>query len=211
GPAVHSRYCSGAFLWDFPHASAEESVERLLQIGERLGRPTLLIPTWDETAVFATQHYDVLSRWFILPRQSPQLASSLVDKRAMHDLARRCGIPTAEIRVPESLADVEQFANNATFPVMLKGIDGNRLKLRTGKKMMIVREPKELVRLYSKMLDRELPNLMIQEYIPGTKQSDWMFNGYFDENSRCLIGFTGMKIRKTPVYTGMTSLGVLAT
>ena len=35
-----------------------------------------------------------------------------------------------------------------------------------------------------------------------------MFDGYFDQNSRCLFGVTGKKIRRFPVNTGVTSLGV---
>jgi D-aspartate ligase len=35
-----------------------------------------------------------------------------------------------------------------------------------------------------------------------------MFNGYFDQDSNCLFGITGKKIHQTPVYTGMTALGV---
>ena len=46
---------------------------------------------------------------------------------------------------------------------------------------------------------------MIQEFIPG---DDWMFDGYFDRNSQCIFGVTGRKIRRFPVNTGVTSLGV---
>jgi predicted ATP-grasp superfamily ATP-dependent carboligase len=35
-----------------------------------------------------------------------------------------------------------------------------------------------------------------------------MFDGYFDKNSQCLFGVTGKKIRRFPVNTGITSLGV---
>jgi predicted ATP-grasp superfamily ATP-dependent carboligase len=49
---------------------------------------------------------------------------------------------------------------------------------------------------------------MLQEYIPGGDDSIWMFNGYFDEESECLFGMTGRKIRQSPVHTGVTSLGV---
>ena len=58
------------------------------------------------------------------------------------------------------------------------------------------------------MEDPADPNLMLQEYIPGGDDSIWMFNGYFDANSDCLAGFTGRKLRQTPPYTGVTSLGV---
>ncbi len=49
---------------------------------------------------------------------------------------------------------------------------------------------------------------MLQEYIPGGDDVVWMFNGYFDSASDCLVGITGRKIRQTPVYTGATSLGI---
>jgi predicted ATP-grasp superfamily ATP-dependent carboligase len=49
---------------------------------------------------------------------------------------------------------------------------------------------------------------MLQEYIPGGEDSVWMFNGYFDARSECLLGFTGKKLRQYPAYVGATSLGV---
>jgi len=49
---------------------------------------------------------------------------------------------------------------------------------------------------------------MLQEYIPGGDDTVWMYNGYFDDASRPLVGFTGQKLRQSPVYTGATSLGV---
>ena len=49
---------------------------------------------------------------------------------------------------------------------------------------------------------------MLQEYIPGGDDTVWMFNGYFDTHSDCLVGFTGKKIRQCPIHTGSTSLGI---
>ena len=49
---------------------------------------------------------------------------------------------------------------------------------------------------------------MLQEYIPGDEDSNWMFNGYFDINSTCLMGVTGRKLRQFPAYAGVTSLGI---
>jgi predicted ATP-grasp superfamily ATP-dependent carboligase len=34
-----------------------------------------------------------------------------------------------------------------------------------------------------------------------------MFNGYFDRDSRCLVGFTGRKVRQRGPHTGPTTLG----
>jgi predicted ATP-grasp superfamily ATP-dependent carboligase len=49
---------------------------------------------------------------------------------------------------------------------------------------------------------------MLQEYLAGGSRTLWMFDGYFDADSRCLFGLTGQKIREYPAYTGRTSLGV---
>jgi predicted ATP-grasp superfamily ATP-dependent carboligase len=35
-----------------------------------------------------------------------------------------------------------------------------------------------------------------------------MFNGYFDAQSKCKVGFTGRKIRQAPAYTGASTLAV---
>ena len=41
----------------------------------------------------------------------------------------------------------------------------------------MIQTPRELLELYARAEDREAPNLLIQEFIPG---EDWMFDGYFD-------------------------------
>ena len=52
-------------------------------------------------------------------------------------------------------------------------------------------------------------NLLLQEYIPGGSATSWMFNGYFDDQSRCTFGLTGYKIRQYPFNGGFTTLGQL--
>jgi D-aspartate ligase len=206
--ASYSKYLRGRFRFDMAAATADATVDYLLEVGRRLGTRAVLIPTWDETALLASEAYAALSERFLLPRQPENLAFDLANKKEMHRLAKRDSIPTPDVTFPADVEAVREFAARATFPVMLKGIDGNRLKRRTGRKMEIVADPDELVRLYAEMEDPAEPNLMLQEYIPGGDDSIWMFNGYFDANSDCLASFTGRKLRQTPPYTGVTSLGV---
>ena len=207
GPACFSRYCRERFRWSLSNSDAQ-SLPSLLRIGERIGRKTILIPTWDETAVFVAEHRSQLERWFVTPAQPKALPAELVSKKKMHWLATKHGIPTAKVTFPKSLHEVQAFAERGTFPVMLKGIDGNRLYERSGKKMVIALSPSELLHWYRVLDSPGEPNLMLQEYIPAGPNTDWMFNGYFNEHSQCLMGITGRKIRQTPVYTGMTSLGI---
>jgi D-aspartate ligase len=207
-PISYSRYCEGKFSWSIEDAAAEETLHFLFGIAPRLGRLPLLIPTTDNAALFVAAHQEVLKDWYCFPHQPERLVEALCSKKMMYHLAKAHGVPTAETTFPESHADVAEFAWHANFPVMLKASDGARLFERTGKKMFIVRSARELLELYDRYEEPGNPNLMLQEYIPGEADSIWMFNGYFDKDSECLIGFTGQKLRQCPAYTGYTSLGI---
>ena len=207
-PGLMSRYCRGKFIWDVDAASAEASVEFLLDVGRKIhGRP-FLIPTTDESMILVADNAEVLKEWFVVPDVPAETIRALCNKKDMYSLARRFDVPTAEAFFPRSKDDLASYLEYVNFPVVLKGIDGGRLERRTGKKMVIVHSKQELLENYARLEDPQHPNLMLQEYLANGENADWMFNGYFNQNSECLFGFTGKKIRQNPVYTGMTSLGV---
>ncbi len=207
-PANFSRYCRGRFVWDIEHAPEPESLAYLIEVQKRIGRPAILIPTTDRTACFVARWSEVLGELFIFPRQPAGLVETLCSKRGMYGLAKRHGIPTPWCVFPKSRAEVADFLAGATFPIMLKAINGQRLWERTKKKMFVTRTPAELLETYARAEDPACPNLMLQEYVPGGDDAIWMFNGYFDAASECLVGFTGKKIRQCPIHTGSTSLGI---
>ena len=204
-PAFSSRYCSGRFILNTESGPPEESIARLREIGHKLGGRPILIPTTDQGAIWVAEHAEALQEAYCFPRQDAALIRLLCDKGRMQDLARRSGVPTAQAVVPRSKKDVEEFLEAAVFPVMVKATDADRLRRYIGGTKFLIQTPRELLALYDKAEDGPEPNLLIQEFIPG---EDWMFDGYFDKNSECLFGLTGMKIRRFPVNTGVTSLGV---
>src|SRR5215470_10587225 len=199
-PGMLSRYCRKKFIRRFHRGGAREFLDYLLEVRQAIGRPSLLIPTSDETAEFVAEYAEELSRHFIFPRNDPALVRSLASKRDMYHLAVKHGVPTPRAAFPASLTDVVEYAEDATYPVMLKGIDGHRLEQRTGKRMVLASSRAELLENYKVLADGAADNLMLQEYIPGGDDQVYIFNGYFDSHSRCLAGFTGRKIRQHPVH-----------
>jgi predicted ATP-grasp superfamily ATP-dependent carboligase len=183
----------------------QHSVAALQRIGRELGSRPILIPTTDQASIWVAENSAALREVFCFPDQDAALVRSLCDKNLMKDLARKSGVPIAQSTVPRSREDVEQFLETAVFPVMVKATDTERLRRRAGGTKFLVHTGCELLDLYARAEDREGPNLLIQEFIPG---EDWMFDGYFDKNSRCVFGVTGKKIRRFPASTGVTSLGV---
>jgi predicted ATP-grasp superfamily ATP-dependent carboligase len=207
-PAMQSRYCRERFRHRLEETRPEQFVERLLEVGRRVGRKAILIPTPDETAQFVVDHAEALCGSFVFPGNAPDMVRRLVSKKGMYEMALEHAVPTPVTLFPESLEDVKAFLPRVLFPVMLKGIHGHRLEARGQDKMVVVHSADELLAKYSAMEDPEMPNLMLQEYIPGDDDQIYIFNGYFDGSSRCLASFTGHKIRQFPVHVGCASLGV---
>lgn len=202
-----SRYCVGKYIKEFDESKPHEYLSYLLHIGEQLGRQAVLIPTSDELSVFVAEYSRQLNKYFLFPKIEPALVKGLVSKEEMYKIANKHGIPTASTLFPRNLDDVLAFAEGITFPVMLKGIHGNRLYAKTGKKMAIVNSKDELTENYRLLEDPDSPNLMIQEYIPGGDDQVYIFNGYFNEESEYLAAFTGYKVRQFPIHLGCASLG----
>jgi D-aspartate ligase len=207
-PASFSKYCRKVFALDLDRTPPPESVDRLRDIARGIGSTPLLLPTNDESALFVARYASQLQDSFLFPTNPVDVVWSLYNKKAMYLLAKRLSIPTPETVFPESRTDVLDFCERVQFPVMLKASDNIRTARQAGKKMVIARSKDELIGQYDAMEDGSHPSLMIQEYIPGRDDSVWMLNGYFDEQSECLFSITAKKIHQTPVYTGMTSLGV---
>jgi predicted ATP-grasp superfamily ATP-dependent carboligase len=206
-PAMLSRYCRERVILQLDEKRPEPLLSGLLDVGRRLGSQALLIATSDETTQFVADHASELSRYFLFPNNSPALVRQLASKREMFELAVKHGVPTPKTLFPRSIDDVRAYAATGVFPVMLKGVYGNRLQARTKSKMAIVHSVEELLAEYQRMEDPDDPNLMLQEYIPGGDDQVFIFNGYFNRQSDCLAGFTGHKIRQFPVHVGCASLG----
>lgn len=206
-PGLMSRHCRGKYIKKFDESRPHEYLDYLLHVGKQLGRQTILIPTSDELSVFVAEYGQQLSRYFLFPKNDPALVKRLVSKEKMYKLANKHGVPTASTLFPRNLDDVMAFVEDIRFPVMLKGILGNRLEARRGQKMVIVGSKAELIQNYRLLEDPDLPNLMIQEYIPGGDDQVYIFNGYFNENSECLAALTGYKVRQFPIHVGCASLG----
>jgi D-aspartate ligase len=210
-PGMLSRYCRDKFITNVDTANPRELVEFLHGVARQLGGRPILTCTNDTSSTFIADHSESLRQSFLFPNICRDLVRTLCDKELMFYLCKKHGIPTAETSFPQSRQDILDFlaSGAAVFPIMLKGIDGALLEQQGKPKMVIVRYAQELLEQYDRIEDPSNPNLMLQEYIAGGDDSVWMFNGYFNKDSECLLGFAGRKLRQHPVYTGATSLGIL--
>jgi D-aspartate ligase len=207
--ASSSRYCAGTVSVGRDGRPGEDDARALAELaaaGEKLGVGTVLIPGSDEWAVFVARYRHELSRWFRFPDVSLELVEELAAKDGLYRLATKHGLPTPRIVFPESRERAYAEASRLEYPVMLKPVRSRPDVLEKA----VADDAAQLLEAYRRMEETpDAPNVMFQEYIPGTDRDVWIFNGYFDSDSRCLAAFTGIKVRQHPAKMGIASLGEL--
>ena len=204
---LSSRYLKKSFVKKLDPENPEEYLEFVLALAKVIGEKSVLIATSDDLSVFVAEYREQLKNDYLFPDNSAELLDELADKQKMFALATKNEVPTPNVISPQNLDDVKAAIKEIEFPIMLKGIDGNKLLAKTGLKMLIVHSEEELIENYIKLEDDTTPNLILQELIPGDDDQVYIFNGYFDNNSDCLAAFTGHKVRQYPVHVGCASVG----
>ncbi|MFN2594629.1 MAG: hypothetical protein ABR579_07045 [Actinomycetota bacterium] len=207
--AGRSRYVSRRFLEDLEDSSESEVVKRLKAVGEQLDRPAVIYPTDDVAALLVHVHADELRPYFLFPDQPQGLPLDLSAKRQMHGLCLKYDVPAPDTRAPANEDEALEIARDLGYPMLIKGASSWAAHFISGPiEIFIARNETELRAQLPKIFARSDPNVIFQEYIPGTPESVWMFNGYFDADSECRFGITGRKIRQHPPHSGVTTLGI---
>jgi D-aspartate ligase len=206
-PAARSRYLREVLKWNIGTASNADSLEFVLDAGRRIGGPPVLLAADDTAQGFVADNAEALHEVFTLPRQLPGLTQRLYSKRGLHDLCLEHDVPAPSTAFPQSRDEAREAIERAVFPLVLKPIDKVRFQERNGIQMFIARDAPEALDAYDRFEEPEAPNIMLQEYIPGSSASVWVFTGYFDGDSDLVFGAGGTKLRQYPINIGTTCFG----
>lgn len=208
-PAALSRHSREDLAWAITNPPSPGALPELLELGARIGDRPVLFATDDVAGLFVARHADALRAVFRFPDQPEGLAERLSDKFELHRLCEEHGIPTPRVLVPRGRDDVARCVADLGLPVIIKSRDPVLMRERPEAASVARAEDlADVLDIYDRTEDPDQPNLMLQEYIPGTTDHNWMFNGYFDAQSECRAAFTGQKVRQFPRGTGATTLGV---
>ena len=203
--ASRSRYRSDSLVWRPWPTTSSDIVERLVAWGQAQDEPALLMPVDDAATMVVEEHAADLAHCFRFARQPEGLVRNLSSKWTMAELALEHGIATARVAKVGDVADLDDLLADFGLPVVIKRIEGWTAGSRSVPSVSVARSREQAREIVSQQPE----NFMLQEYIPGSSDTSWMFNGYFDGDSRCLFGATGYKIRQYPLSGGFTTLGQL--
>ena len=207
-PAGFSRYLAGKFIWNPDENASEALVDGLRLIGERIGRPAVLISANDHDAIFIEEHADQLAEWYRFPRPAAGLTRSLANKQRLHDIAAKAGLPYPRSATPSSFAEIEDLAAAWGFPLLVKIVEPwRRPRLAGLSSTSFVEYRAQLLNLFRIAQGPPACPLLVQEHVPSAGDTDAMYAAYCDGSSRCLVSMTGEKLRSYPAHAGMTASG----
>ncbi|OIV35996.1 hypothetical protein BIV57_18650 [Mangrovactinospora gilvigrisea] len=187
----------------------------LLRLGERIGRPTLLVTMDDAGALFAAENAEALRERFLLPvPKDAGLPRRLADKQAVAELCRSWGVPHPRTEAPADALGLRAAVAALGLPLIAKWARPWLLPAAATasaaapplRSTQVVRTRAEAEALFARRGEAGT-TLLLQELLPESPQGDWFFHGYFDAAGRCLFGATGRKDRSWPPHAGLTALG----
>lgn len=198
-PAMHSRYAR-AFV--APSLSGADLVESLLALARPLDCRPVLFLTTDAQVRTVSQHRDLLQDYRIgLPDH--RTVCGLLHKSSFQMLAEQHGFPvpvSLTIRKQEDVAELRRLR----FPAVIK--PGDKTAFFQGKAPRAMRvEGLADAEAACRGILREVPDLIVQEWIEGPDDQIYFCLQYYDQAGILVSSFTGRKLRAWPPGTGSTA------
>ncbi|MET7641424.1 ATP-grasp domain-containing protein [Streptomyces sp. NPDC005438] len=200
GPVSRSRYLERVHPWTPATVDpAHEGLRRTLwRIGERLGRPAVLIPMDQVSALSVAGLREALGRRFLVPSVSLPQVLEVADWERLALGCTRLGVPHPETRLVEDGRQAVEVAATLGPPVVAKWARPWLLGAANGPRpTTVLHHPDQAGELYAAGQHLGSP-LLLQRYVAPTPGGDRSFHGYFDARSRLLFGGTGPGTRTRP-------------
>jgi predicted ATP-grasp superfamily ATP-dependent carboligase len=206
-PVAHSRYLHGFHRQPADGTSQEQVTAVLHRAAERIGRPAVLIPMDDLSALAAARLPEPLARHFLVSRRPLLPLESLADKALLAEVCRTHDIPHPPTLVPDDADEAAAAVSHLGLPLVAKWSRPWLLPRGDGLRSTTLLHDRDAVRRLYDATPRAGSRLLLQALVPGGRGTDWFFHGCFGADGRCLLGGAGRKELSWPVGAGLTAVG----
>lgn len=208
----HSRYVDREFVYPNPRKRPVAFADELAAFLEETDH-FAVIPTRDDTTTVVARNKQRLADTdTAVGVEDWERFERVADKARTFEFAADLGVPTPDTRTPESLADVEAFAEDLPYPVIVKSRskhvadDDGRLYTHEVDSDDYADSPAELLETYRRLLHasegtRSEPPL-VQECVPGQTTT----TVGVAEDGEFLAHFQERRLRTTPASGGSSTL-----
>ncbi|MEU5506323.1 carboxylate--amine ligase [Streptomyces fungicidicus] len=208
GSPVHrSRYVHRMHAPPPPGASADEILAVLRRVAGQVGRPAVLIPLDDATAIAAGRLRDDLSPSYLLPAMPATLFERVADKAELAAVCASADVPHPLTLVPDSPRGAAEDARRLGLPLVAKWSRPWLLPAGSGlRSTQVVHTAQQARALHARTAEAGSP-LLLQAFLPPGEDRDWFFHGYADRSGTVRAGGPGRKQLSWPRGAGLTAVG----
>jgi predicted ATP-grasp superfamily ATP-dependent carboligase len=209
GPAMLSRYVDGRYVHPDYSEDPEAFVDHLVRF-LRDNPHAAVVPMADRSHTILSRHKDRISETgTAVGVEDWDRFTTANNKKTLVELARARSVPVPDTRAPESIADVREFSDDLSYPVLIKprfttvrDSNGTYREARISDENY-VRSPSELVPTFRSFVERDgcfrRHPPIVQEVIPGTTVA----TGALAEDGEILASFQETRVRTYPIEGGV--------
>ncbi|MFJ3618352.1 ATP-grasp domain-containing protein [Streptomyces iakyrus] len=206
-PVGASRYAQQMHPPPPPGASTEEILAVLRRVADRIGRPAVLVPMDDASAITVGRAREELAPSYLLPQMPGTLAERVADKAELAAVCASADVPHPVTLVPDSPAEVESALRQLGLPVVAKWSRPWLLPAGSGlRSTVLVRSVQQARELFLRT-EEAGSRLLLQAYLSPGPDRDWFFHGYADHSGSVRAGGPGRKQLAWPRGAGLTAVG----
>jgi predicted ATP-grasp superfamily ATP-dependent carboligase len=196
--SAFSRYCYGRVRYASPERDTSAFVDWLSSHLKR-ERYEVAMPVDQHTFYLFSKNKEALSSSTTIPVADFQSFKQAYDKALTFRLAESAGIPCPKTDCFTTQAQVEAFAGQAVFPLVIKPRIGSGSRGVT-----YVRNAEELIRQWQ-VINQEQPRPLVQEYIPPGGDALGV-SLLFNKDSEPRAIFVHKRLREYPLSGGPSTL-----
>ncbi len=186
---------------DSPNPETELDNFKDLLVGLAATYPgAVIFPASDPALKAVSMIKAELSRHFIVACPDWSIVELTIDKKRTYAIAEKYGVPSPKTLLPQSEAEVEEYAQKAVFPFLVKPSQSHLYFSKFHRKMALVDNLDELMTAYRQAAEADL-EVVLQEYIPGEDTDGVNYNSY-SIDGKVVVEFTAKKLRNAPPNLG---------
>jgi D-aspartate ligase len=179
-----------------PVADPDGFAERLVALGDALGRPAPIFPTHDEHLNAIARARDRLGARFLYPFPAWDVLDRIQSKGQQLERARELGVPVPRTK--------EEPTDELGFPVLVKPSEPTGFRRRFARQSFRCETRSEL----DEAFERARPfHPLVQEWIPGGDDELYTLGSYLGPDGQALGLFSGRKLVQTPPGVGTCRVG----
>jgi D-aspartate ligase len=163
----------------------------------------VIFPTRDADVLFLDNFRDELAPHFRLAIPSHEALMRVIDKASLVETAMRAGVAVPRTMVVAGTDDIALIAEKVGYPCVVKPVrsvdwrKGSNWETVGGRKAYLAENESQFREEYQ-LIAGITPELLVQEWIPGSNERIVIFGGYMADHGQPLAYFTARKLVQSP-------------